>query len=728
MAENFYRVAKHVPIVSIDPQSVGSSIADPILKLVFEPLVRIDETLKVVPALAESWEIDSIRRSIRFRLRKGVKFHHGRELTSEDVLHSLRRFIESERPGAHRFLNYKEIARNELAVDSTIVINSKHELSIRLNTLDFDSYLRSLSVSDAYIVPHDLASGAGIGTGPYRLIDRDKVRHKIRLERVAPSLKNSPQTIQFEVIPSSKIVGAMEAGEIDEFDTSNYYELLESPKNAKKYPIFMPAVKVLTFSSNSEIFRTAENRIEFTALFPKEILFQELYSNLSPAYSVLPEELFGFAATEPESKIISKNRQEFLSGLKSTRRVVVGLGRRDEVETYRALLNTDPLIARGWQFEIVYFETLPELKSSLKKGEVDLVTMQFFAKYYDPLTILEMFSSLGEALLASAKDPTFNQILSEAISSPAKDRLSLYRSADAYLVEKAYVIPLAQVVASKFVRNNSNPPVLAKGTAFWDEIGVPSQWSQGQVSIGSTYAALRIANARLSDYERLEQEAARHKDLARLIAQLNHDLQSPLAALSIIDAIWKTEESVERSILRSAIHRIQEIARSSLQSLSQRSLPTAGPFLVFKEIHSIIDEKKIQWPDCSLSFVNQIQETDDILFVGSKIEFGRMISNLLNNAFEASSLNVSPIVITASATDTEWLILIRDEGRGLTRDEVSILNKNERTTFLKRDGQGLGVSHAKTTMQSFEGNLSIFSELNKGTTVTLSFPRDRLKQ
>ena len=54
---------------------------------VYESLIARDKDLKIIPALAESWEIAEPTRW-RFHLRKGVKFHNGDAFTADDVVFS----------------------------------------------------------------------------------------------------------------------------------------------------------------------------------------------------------------------------------------------------------------------------------------------------------------------------------------------------------------------------------------------------------------------------------------------------------------------------------------------------------------------------------------------------------------------------------------------------------------------------------------------------------------
>jgi peptide/nickel transport system substrate-binding protein len=54
-------------------------------QLVYESLLDFDKNGKLVPSLAESWTISPDGKSYLFKLRKGVKFHDGKELSAEDV-------------------------------------------------------------------------------------------------------------------------------------------------------------------------------------------------------------------------------------------------------------------------------------------------------------------------------------------------------------------------------------------------------------------------------------------------------------------------------------------------------------------------------------------------------------------------------------------------------------------------------------------------------------------
>ena len=75
---------------ALDPHSLNESFQLGFLGNVYEALVWRDRNMKIIPALAESWEIVSPT-VWRFKLRKGVKFHDGNAFTADDVIFSYER-------------------------------------------------------------------------------------------------------------------------------------------------------------------------------------------------------------------------------------------------------------------------------------------------------------------------------------------------------------------------------------------------------------------------------------------------------------------------------------------------------------------------------------------------------------------------------------------------------------------------------------------------------------
>ena len=84
---------------SLDPAWLYDTVSGEQVHYVYETLVFYDgeETDQFVPVLATEWEFDSESVSYRFKVREGVKFHEGGELTPEDVEYSFERAMVQDR-------------------------------------------------------------------------------------------------------------------------------------------------------------------------------------------------------------------------------------------------------------------------------------------------------------------------------------------------------------------------------------------------------------------------------------------------------------------------------------------------------------------------------------------------------------------------------------------------------------------------------------------------------
>jgi peptide/nickel transport system substrate-binding protein len=143
-----------------------SPVANNTLGQVNEMLIDYDDDLKVMPRLAESWEQSTDNKQIKLNLRKGVQFHSGRELTSDDVEYNLLRardpknpFASVVAPGSAWWTSFEKPDKY------TIVLQSEKP---RPGVFDFLQYLRILD-KDTMDGPD--ATTKAVGTGPFKFVE-----------------------------------------------------------------------------------------------------------------------------------------------------------------------------------------------------------------------------------------------------------------------------------------------------------------------------------------------------------------------------------------------------------------------------------------------------------------------------------------------------------------------------------------------------------------------------
>lgn len=87
-----FRFAFQGDLKSLDPYSLNETFTHGVLSNVYEGLTKRGKDLKIIPGLAERWEIVEPTRW-RFYLRKGVKFQNGEDFTADDVVFSATRAL-----------------------------------------------------------------------------------------------------------------------------------------------------------------------------------------------------------------------------------------------------------------------------------------------------------------------------------------------------------------------------------------------------------------------------------------------------------------------------------------------------------------------------------------------------------------------------------------------------------------------------------------------------------
>ncbi|WP_419875341.1 ABC transporter substrate-binding protein [Candidatus Pristimantibacillus sp. PTI5] len=159
-------------IYSLDPAAIHYTGESHLVNQIFDGLVRIDpKGEQILPQLAHAWEVDESRTRWTFYLRKGVLFHHGRELDSSDVKYSLERLKRLAPQGLYSWV-YCDIISMDTPDDTTIRIQLFEPN---------EAFLAFLTTNRASIVPQDACAAAGehfgakpIGTGPFRFAGNEQ--------------------------------------------------------------------------------------------------------------------------------------------------------------------------------------------------------------------------------------------------------------------------------------------------------------------------------------------------------------------------------------------------------------------------------------------------------------------------------------------------------------------------------------------------------------------------
>ena len=136
-------------------------------------------------------------------------------------------------------------------------------------------------------------------------------------------------------------------------------------------------------------------------------------------------------------------------------------------------------------------------------------------------------------------------------------------------------------------------------------------------------------------------------------------------------------------------------------------------------LHSIVHEN-VREQDRKDSIV--LSCTDAALQI-SPADFGKMMDELVDNACKFSN-PTSTIYISSEKNQQGIQLTIRDEGRGMSKEEIDSVESlmDNKQQIYRRDESGLGLTITKSIAELYGGTLTINSEVNKGTSITVTLP------
>lgn len=198
---------------TLDPASVVDVAGGAIAAKIFNGLVRLDAELRIVPDIAETWEILDNGRTYIFHLRDTAKFSNGRTVAAGDFKYSFERVLSPQGRSPNTWVLDKILgagAFHKGAADQVpgLEVLDKKTLRIRLER-PFAPFLQLLTMAAAYVVPQEEVLRLGsdfavhpVGTGPF-ILQTWRHNTELLLKRNEAYFAGLPplQEIRYRVIP-----------------------------------------------------------------------------------------------------------------------------------------------------------------------------------------------------------------------------------------------------------------------------------------------------------------------------------------------------------------------------------------------------------------------------------------------------------------------------------------------------------------------------------------------
>jgi peptide/nickel transport system substrate-binding protein len=220
---------------------------------IFEGLFEPNAAQIATPHLAEGVKIENGGKTYLIQLRKGVKFHNGKEMDAEDVIASFTRWIENNGGGKMVAPYFETITRGSNPYE--VIISLKQLYAPFLNIL-----ASNVGNQKMFVMPKESVEAAGknpidnpVGTGPYKLAGfiPDQYAKLVRFDGYVPvktpasfmagERKAYADEIIYKFVPEEAVrIAGVQSGEFDFAVqvTNDQYPILAGDRNAE--PLIVP--------------------------------------------------------------------------------------------------------------------------------------------------------------------------------------------------------------------------------------------------------------------------------------------------------------------------------------------------------------------------------------------------------------------------------------------------------------------------------------------------------
>lgn len=452
---------------TLDPANTSDVESATYIVEIFSGLVGFNKDLKIVPDLAEKWDVSNDGKTYTFTLRQDAKFHDGRPVTAQDVKYSLERAADPRTRSTVSPLYLGDIVgfmdkytgkANEV---SGVQVLDNYTVQIDIDK-PISYFLAALAHPTSYIVDKfNVESGEQPwylkpnGTGPFKLIQWDQGQ-QIVLEKNADyygDIKPSVDRIEF-LLGGGSAMTRYENGDLDATRVSIAdIERVSDPASPLNKELSIDpqlSTSFIVFNTRKAPFDDPKVRMAFAMSIDRQKLNDVVFKKMPVvATGILPQAFPGFNQDlkgipfDPEGakKLLAESK--YASGLPDIVWSTVGGGGTagSDVQAIAEMLKEN----LGANISVEQTDWATYL-SQINGTNVDfqLFDIGWSADYVDPHNFIGLLFRGGSLNNWSGYDnPVVNQLIDDASVEPNLDkRIQEYQQAEEKILQDAPVLPL----------------------------------------------------------------------------------------------------------------------------------------------------------------------------------------------------------------------------------------------------------------------------------------------
>ena len=425
-----------------------------------EGLVKFGDDTRLLPGLAESWEVNTDGTLYTFHLRKDAVFHNGRQVTAQDVLFSWHRALSPKLTGSSQwFLSSVEGAREFMEGSAPRIEGLKapgdHEIKVKLHE-PIAFFLYMLTTPESFILPKEAVDEQtyqimqNVGCGVYKVAEasRDKVV-MTRFNSYYDKGAGFADRLTFDYSSSSEgeVLDGLREGRFQialSLSNEAMEDLLQDQtweSNTESSVLLntqIAAIRNDTAPGNIKEFRQALNY----AVDRQGLLSGYAHARVTPAKGILPPGMLGYRSDrqgytyDPDKSRWLLNRAGFQGGLDLT--IQVDTSRQSQFLEFQKLVTMFGDVGVRIKLEPMTHDAFEAKRR--QSGRPVLYSTGWYADFPDPDNFFYVLfhSKGGDALDLRYANPKLDQIIDKARRSMDMDeRSELYYEAEEIVIDEA---------------------------------------------------------------------------------------------------------------------------------------------------------------------------------------------------------------------------------------------------------------------------------------------------